>query len=64
MKEAMHYKKLNGTIVQCQLCPNFCTLKDEEHGKCRVRQNIKGKLYALSYGKACSTAIDPIEKKP
>lgn len=64
MKEAMHYKKLKDSIVQCQLCPNFCTLKNEEYGKCRVRQNIKGKLYALSYGKACSTAIDPIEKKP
>ncbi len=64
MKEAMHYRALKDGMVQCQMCPNFCTLKNEEYGKCRVRQNIKGKLYALSYGKACSTAIDPIEKKP
>ncbi len=63
-KEAMYYKKLKDNIVQCQLCPNFCTIKEEEVGKCKVRKNMKGKLYAMTYGRAVSTAIDPIEKKP
>jgi pyruvate formate lyase activating enzyme len=31
---------------------------------CGVRQNVRGKLVALNYGKACSVAMDPIEKKP
>jgi len=29
-----------------------------------VRENIKGVLYSLVYGKLCSIAVDPIEKKP
>lgn len=33
-------------------------------GFCGVRQNIAGKLYALTYAKASSVAVDPIEKKP
>lgn len=64
MKEAMFYEKLKDNIVQCKLCPHFCTIKEDERGKCGVRENIKGKLYSLVYAKPCSTAIDPIEKKP
>jgi len=64
MKEALFYKKLKNGIVQCQLCPHFCTLKDSERGKCGVRENQNGKLISLVYGKLCSLAIDPIEKKP
>jgi pyruvate formate lyase activating enzyme len=64
MKEADFYKKLKADTVQCQLCPHFCTIKDGERGKCHIRENRKGKLYSLVYGKAISTAVDPIEKKP
>jgi len=64
MKEALFYKKLKNKYVKCVLCPNFCTINEGNYGSCRVRKNIGGKLYALTYGKPCSTAIDPIEKKP
>ena len=64
MKEAMFYNKLKDNIVQCKLCPHFCMIKENERGKCGVRENINGKLYSLVYGKACSYGIDPIEKKP
>lgn len=63
-KEALYYKKLGNGSVQCQLCPHFCFLKNNEIGKCRARQNINGKLISLVYGKLCSFAVDPIEKKP
>ncbi len=63
-KEALYYKKLRGKIVQCQLCPKFCTIKKGERGNCGVRENQNGKLYSLVYGKACSANLDPIEKKP
>lgn len=63
-KEAMFYKKLGKKMVQCQLCPNFCVIKLGERGKCRARENKQGTLVALGYGKPCSTALDPIEKKP
>jgi pyruvate formate lyase activating enzyme len=64
MKEAQFYKKLENKIVQCQLCPHFCIIKDNDIGKCRVRKNINGKLYSLSYGKPISINLDPITKKP
>lgn len=64
MKEALYYKKLKDKIVQCQLCPRKCLIKDSERGDCRVRENNSGKLYSLVYGKPCSVGVDPIEKKP
>jgi pyruvate formate lyase activating enzyme len=33
-------------------------------GRCCVRKNIDGVLYALTYDKVCSANPDPIEKKP
>lgn len=62
--EAMHYKKLGDNVVQCQLCPNRCTLSDLARGLCGVRINIDGKLYSLVYGKPVAIHVDPIEKKP
>lgn len=50
--------------VQCELCPNECVLEEYQIGGCRVRINKGGALYSLVYGKPCSVAIDPIEKKP
>lgn len=63
-KQALFYKKLKNKIVQCQLCPHFCTIKNRERGKCRVRENQDGKLISLVYGRPCSLNLDPIEKKP
>ncbi len=60
----MYYKKLKNSLVQCILCPHFCTLKSGEYGKCRTRKNVKGKLYALGYEKPVAIHVDPIEKKP
>ena len=64
MKEAKYYTKKNKDLIQCNLCPRNCIIKENNTGNCNVRQNIEGKLYSLVYGKAVSVAIDPIEKKP
>ncbi len=64
MKEALYYKKLKDNKVHCRLCPHFCTIEEGKRGKCGVRENQKGKLYSLVYGKPNSAAIDPVEKKP
>jgi pyruvate formate lyase activating enzyme len=63
MKEAIFYKKLKDA-VKCGTCARGCTIAEGQLGFCRVRKNIKGKLYSLVYGKLCSVGIDPIEKKP
>lgn len=37
---------------------------DGKRGNCKVRENRGGILYNLVYGRPCSIAIDPMEKKP
>lgn len=63
MKEALYYEKLKEK-VHCHLCPHNCLIAEGKRGNCCVRENKGNKLYSLVYGKACSAAIDPIEKKP
>ncbi len=69
LHEALYYRKLRGKqakekIIQCNLCPHFCAIKQGFRGNCGVRQNNNGILYSLVYGKPCSVSVDPIEKKP
>lgn len=61
---AKYYETLDNDMVQCLLCPNLCILSKGQRGVCRVRQNINGQLYSLSYGNVASANLDPIEKKP
>jgi pyruvate formate lyase activating enzyme len=64
MYEAMFYKKTHGSTVQCLLCPRECVISEEERGFCRNRENRKGKLYTIVYGKPSVVDIGPIEKAP
>ncbi|MFH1856066.1 MAG: AmmeMemoRadiSam system radical SAM enzyme [Candidatus Omnitrophota bacterium] len=64
MKEALFYKKLEDKKVSCFLCHQFCVIEDGKRGFCGVRENRKGILYSLVYGKAIAQNVDPIEKKP
>ena len=63
MKEARFHTTADGG-VQCLLCPHHCRIKEGGRGLCRSRECRDGKLYALSYGRPCALAIDPVEKKP
>lgn len=64
MKEALLYEKLAHEMVHCHLCPHSCIIPEGKTGFCGVRKNVQGTLFALTYGKVVSIAIDPIEKKP
>ena len=64
MKESLLYKKLKDKKVQCQNCAHYCIIKNNEKGKCNVKENKNGKLFSLAYGKIAALSIDPIEKKP
>lgn len=64
MKKAMFYIKTNNGKVICKLCPHNCIIAERKKGFCNARQNIKGELYTLNYGKLSGINIDPIEKKP
>ncbi|HDQ07925.1 MAG TPA: AmmeMemoRadiSam system radical SAM enzyme [Methanoculleus sp.] len=64
MHEAEMYRKEEDGSVTCALCSHRCHIKEGRRGICGVRENRRGTLYALTYGKISAEAIDPIEKKP
>jgi pyruvate formate lyase activating enzyme len=64
MKEAMFYEKLDNDFVRCYLCAHQCKIAPLKFGLCGVRQNRKGSLFSLVYGKAIASNVDSIEKKP
>jgi pyruvate formate lyase activating enzyme len=64
MKEAKYYKKLDGNLMKCQLCPHGCAIPENLKGKCGVRLNKNGYLYSETYGNVSGVHLDPIEKKP
>ncbi len=63
-REASWYKKLGEGRIECQLCPQACTVADAERGTCGARENRGGTYYTLVHSLACSVHADPIEKKP
>ncbi|MCX6765939.1 MAG: AmmeMemoRadiSam system radical SAM enzyme [Candidatus Moranbacteria bacterium] len=64
MKKCINYEKLEGDTLQCQTCSHFCRIKEGQVGICGIRQNIKGELFLLAYGRAVAAHVDPVEKKP
>jgi len=64
MKEAQFYEKKPNRAVKCHLCPHDCLINEGNIGRCLVRKNTDGILYALSYGNIVAKGVDPIEKKP
>ena len=59
-----YWHSLQDGRIQCDLCPRFCKLHDEQRGLCFVRQNLDNQIVMTSYGRSSGFAIDPIEKKP
>jgi pyruvate formate lyase activating enzyme len=64
LREAMFYKVLTDDEVQCQMCFRKCIIPEGRRGACRNRENRKGKLYSVVYGRPSAVHVDPIEKEP
>lgn len=62
--ECRYYQSLEDERIECLLCPHHCKIANGKTGICRSRRNQDGVLISEVYGKPCSLAIDPIEKKP
>lgn len=62
--EAKFYSCLDNEEIQCQLCFRNCTIPEGKRGFCQARENRKGILYTLTYGKPVAVHIDPVEKEP
>ena len=63
-KEAKYYETFKETYIRCNLCFRRCIIVNEHTGFCRVRKNLKGKLYSLVYSLPSAIHVDPIEKEP
>ncbi len=59
-----YWRKLEDGKVECQICPRFCKLHENQRGLCFVRGNLGGEVVLFSYGRSSGFCIDPIEKKP
>jgi len=64
MHEAQLYGQGKEGELICELCAHHCRIKDGHRGICGVRENRKGILYSLVYGRLVAEHVDPIEKKP
>lgn len=56
--EAQHYEALPDKSVKCTLEPRQCIIHDGEKGFCGARQNLKGKLWALTYARVAVIDVE------
>ncbi len=63
MKTAFLFQKENSK-VRCLACCHQCLIPNGKRGLCGVRENQKGELQLLVYGKVIAKHTNPLEKKP
>lgn len=62
-RKATLYRRLEGNRVECFACGLRCPIPAGFAGVCKVRFNVRGRLYA-PHGYVNAVCSDPIEKKP
>lgn len=61
---AKYWHALEDGRIQCDLCPRFCKLHDNQEGLCFVRARRGEQMVLTTYGRSSGYCVDPIEKKP
>ncbi|MBX2867930.1 MAG: AmmeMemoRadiSam system radical SAM enzyme [Acidiferrobacterales bacterium] len=61
---ARYWHELEDGRIQCDLCPRFCRLREDQRGLCFVRQRKNNQMVLTTWGRSSGFCIDPIEKKP
>jgi pyruvate formate lyase activating enzyme len=59
-----YWERLADGRIQCDLCPRYCKLHDDQRGLCFVRARRGDEILLTTYGRSSGFCIDPIEKKP
>lgn len=59
-----YWHMLDDGRIQCDLCPRYCKLRENQRGACFVRMRDGGAMVLTTYGRSSGFCIDPIEKKP
>jgi len=60
----MNLLNKNDVILECNICPNRCKIKENQTGRCKSRKVEYGNIVDIYSGIITSSNIDPIEKKP
>jgi pyruvate formate lyase activating enzyme len=61
---AGYWHALGDGRIQCDVCPRFCKLHDDQRGLCFVRARQGDRLVLTTFGRSSGFCVDPIEKKP
>jgi len=64
IRATRYWHTLDEGRIQCDVCPRYCKLHEDQQGLCFVRANQGGRLVLTTYGRSSGYCIDPIEKKP
>jgi pyruvate formate lyase activating enzyme len=59
-----YWHELPDGRIQCDLCPRFCRLRENQRGMCFVRSCRGERIVLTTYGRSSGFCVDPIEKKP
>ncbi len=59
-----YWHLLDDGRIQCDLCPRFCRLREDQRGLCFVRMRQNDQIVLTTYGRSSGFCVDPIEKKP
>ncbi len=63
-KPGRYWHPVDDGRIQCDVCPRFCRLHEEQRGLCFVRKREENQIVLTTYGRSSGFCIDPIEKKP
>ena len=59
-----YWHPLEDGRLQCDLCPRYCRLLENQRGMCFVRARQDNQVVLTTYGRSSGFCVDPIEKKP
>jgi pyruvate formate lyase activating enzyme len=59
-----YWHALDDGRLQCDVCPRFCKLRENQRGLCFVRGRRNDEIVLTTYGRSSGFCVDPIEKKP
>ncbi|HZA91938.1 MAG TPA: hypothetical protein VE420_04865 [Gemmatimonadales bacterium] len=59
-----YWHPLEDGRIQCDVCPRYCKLHENQRGLCFVRARHNDAIVLTTYGRSSGFCIDPIEKKP
>jgi pyruvate formate lyase activating enzyme len=63
-KTGRYWHRMDDGRLQCDLCPRYCRLHDQQRGLCFVRGRSGNEILLTTWGRSSGFCVDPIEKKP